>query len=516
MTKNIKNFFNITSALVFGSLLLWNCEPDVDTLGSQFFNGADAVDEAYPLIAYNINNGDTIRADASKLDSVVVGAFTESQFGMQKASYITQARLSSYAPSFGTNPVLDSAVIVIKPAYYADSVTTSTNEDYTFNDATNTDVAAKKVVSVYKIKKYGKDVPAGEFTIKVNEVNDFLGAASEELRSNKVFATGTLLGSKSYGGTVSSVTITKDSDGSELYTREAAIRMNLDSAFFQNKIIAKASSAQLADVASFIRYFKGLQISVEQNDGYMFKFAPNSLALTLYYKKDKTTDNVVSREQAEFTLDLGSSNTHYSHIVYNRDNTPSANIVSDSLIGDSRLYLQGMGGPGAGFKIPGVFLNDLKNKFKNDKIGIISAKIRIYTDPVNWDNSYTKPNYFVVRQKNQYSFLTDMSALAYTGKYNLVKTYNLNSEDAHYDIGITQTLKDMVEKESTYRDFVINVGGYTYDTTGNLIGSSYPDYANNFNTRAYTPERAVFIGSVQETDPLYKKGAKLLITYGQK
>lgn len=517
MTKNIKNFFNISSALVLGSLLLWNCEPDVDTLGSQFFTGADAVDAAYPIIAYTINNGDTIRTDASKLDSVVLGAFTEGQFGMQKASYLTQVRLSSFAPKFGTNPVLDSAVISLKPAYYQDSVTTNTVEDYIFNDATNTDVAAKKVVSVYKVKKYGKNIPASAFTIKVNEVNDFMGAASDELRSNKIFATGALLGSKSFDGKISSIAITKDTDASKLYSRDAGIYMKLDSAYFQNKIISKSGTAQLGDVASFIRYFKGLQISVEQNDGYMLKFAPNSLELSLYYKNDETKDNVVTRKAQVFTLDLGSSNTHYSHIAYNRSGTPTENLVADTITGNSRLYLQGMGGPGAGFKIPQTVIDGLKTKFSNDKIGIISAKIRIYNDPVNWDNSYTKPNYFVVRQKDQYSFLTDMATLSFTGKYNLVKTYNLHSKDAFYEIGITQTLKDLVEKDGTKnKDLVINVGGYTYDSTGKLIGSSHPTYANNFNTRSYTPQRGVFVGTVPSGDPNYDKGAKLLITYGQK
>lgn len=42
---------------------------------------------------------------------------------MQKSAYVTQVRLSSYTPDFGTNPVLDSAVMLIKPSYSADSIT---------------------------------------------------------------------------------------------------------------------------------------------------------------------------------------------------------------------------------------------------------------------------------------------------------------------------------------------------------------------------------------------------------
>ena len=45
MTKDIKKLFNITASLVIGSLILWNCEPEADMLGSQFFqNGAQGTE----------------------------------------------------------------------------------------------------------------------------------------------------------------------------------------------------------------------------------------------------------------------------------------------------------------------------------------------------------------------------------------------------------------------------------------------------------------------------------------
>ena len=154
MINNIQKLFKITASLVIGSVILWSCEPDADQLGSQFFqNGAQGTETPYPVIAYNVKNNDTIRTDAARLQSATLGAFTEPQFGMQKSSYVSQARLSSYAPDFGANPVLDSAVLVLKPLYPTDSVTTTTVEDYIYPVGT---VAAKKVVSTYPITKYGR------------------------------------------------------------------------------------------------------------------------------------------------------------------------------------------------------------------------------------------------------------------------------------------------------------------------------------------------------------------------
>ncbi|MCQ4034297.1 DUF4270 family protein [Kaistella montana] len=528
MIKNIKKTFNITASLVIGSLILWSCESDADQLGSQFFqNGAEGTETPYDVIAYNVFNGDSVRTDNSRLQTATLGAFNEPQFGLQKSAYVSQVRLPSYEPNFGTNAVLDSAVLVIKPTYPTDSVTTTTVEDYIYPDG---NVAAKKVVTTYPITKYGKTKLNGGktvFNIKVNEVTEFLGSNSDKIFSNKVVTTGALLGTKVFNGNISSIKVTKDSDNSELYLREANIRIPLDSAFFQNKIISKSSSPELADAASFIRYFKGLKISVDENDGYIFSFDPNTVEINLYYKNDgiKDADGIVTREEASYTLDLGSSNTHFNEVKFDRAGTASETALAtiDQVNGDDKIFAQGIGGPGIGLRIPAATVAAIKELYKNEKIGIISAKIRLYTDKTNWDNNYTKPNYFVVRQRDltpaagepEYldDFLEDMSALAYNANYSLVKTYDLDKNPAYYDIGITQTFKNIIEKEADNHDLILNVGSYTTDTSGNLLGLTYPNLgAQNFNTRAYTPNRAVFVGS----DPANDKRVKLLISYGKK
>lgn len=485
MIKNIKKLFNITASLVIGSLILYSCEPDADMLGSQFFqNGAQGTESLYDVIAYNVNNNDTIRTDNQRLQSATLGAFNEPQFGLQKSSYVSQVRLPSYSPDFGTNPVLDSAVLVIKPLYAADSAKTTTAEDYVYPVGA---VPAKKVVTTYPVSKYGKTKIDGKtiFNIKVNEVNDFLGVNSDKIYSDRNVSTGTLLGSKIFDGSISAIKITKDSDNSDLYVRDASLRIPLDSTFFQNKIITKGSSPELADAASFIRYIKGLKVSVAENDGYIFNFDPNSVLINLYYKKDKVESGTTTREDGVFTLDLGSSNTHFNLITYNRAGTPvmSAVAVQDTINGSAKVYAQGMGGPGIGLKIPETTIAAIKDMYNKDKIGIISAKIRLYTDVVSWSNNYQKPSYFVVKQKDLNTYLEDMSALAFTGLYNLVKTYDLDKNPAKYEIGITQTFKNVIEKEAKSRHFILNVGSYTFDQNGSLLGSFYPELgAQNFNT----------------------------------
>lgn len=524
MINSFKNLIKIGSVFLI-TLMVTSCESDIDSLGSQFFDGnsAQGTEKSYSIVAYNINHGDVIRADASKLGYATLGAFYENVFGGQKSDYITQVRLNSYNPDFGTNAVLDSAVLVLNPLYQTDSVTTVSSEiTYPAVDG----VAAKKELTTYPVQKYGKYKMNNVKTvlnIKVEEVTDFLGGNNDSIMSNKVVATSTLLGTKTFDGNITGVKITKKDDGSELLTRDAALRIALDPVFFTTKILAKKGSAELADAASFIRYFKGIKISVAENDGYIFKIAPTNMTIQLYYKNDKVENNVTTRPQSVLEMSLTGSNVHYNHIAYDRSGTPYAtampavstdanNPIYPGDAGSKQLFAQGMGGSSFGLRVKTETLDKLKAMYNNDKIGIINAKIRLYTDTDIWKNKYAKPSYFMVRQKSASTFLADMSAYTYT-TYNLIKAYDTDKDLAYYDINITKTIKDIVETNAENKDLIVDLGSYLSDTsTGALLGVKY-------NDRPYTPNRIVLKGTDDSNvgaEITNSFVAQLKVTYGSK
>lgn len=505
MILKIKNMLKLAGIAGLGIIV--GCEPEADKLGSQLFKGANGSEISYPLIAYNQNNNDSIKANAAKLDSAAIGAFTEPVFGMQKSTYVTQVRLSAYNPDFGTNPVVDSAVLVLKPAYAADSMTTATKEDEVYNN-----IPAKKVVMHAPIKKYGKANKS--ITINVNEVEDFLGAPSDAYYSNAPVALGTLLGSKTINGRTSSVKITKNSDNSELFNRDLGVRIPLNPEVFQNKIVSKKGASQLTDAASFIRYFKGIAVSVAEDDGYIFKINPNDLALQIYYKNDKVENGVTTRAQSVYAMDLGSSNAHRNVITYQRAGTSAGAALGNinSTDGDKKLFAQGMGGPGVVLKISKDTVQKLKDLYKNQKAGIVSAKMVLHTDTELWNNKYKKPSYFTVKHKGLNTFMDEMAAFAFNSSFSLVKAYKLTENPAKYEVSVTKTLKDLVEGTAEAKDleFVLNVGAYTINPqTGNYVGASDAANAQNYNNRAYTPNRVVLVG----TDASNANAASLKITY---
>jgi len=525
MIYTIKKAFTILSMIILGGVLLYNCEPEPDSLGEQLFleGAANGNETSYDLIAYNINNKDSIRSDARKLGLATLGAFSESQFGMQKASYFTQVRLPAYDPDFGAGADVDSVVLVIKPEF-ANSATTTTDENYVYPVGS---IAAKKVVNTYPVIKYGKSEISGavpSFTVRVHEVTEFLNGYNDIAYSNTNYTYGTELGSKVFNGNVNSVAITKDSDNSSIFTSPVGFRMNLSSTFFKTKIIDKKGQIELKDVSNFIRYFRGLRISVDENDGYLFQFSPSTVELLMYYRSVDAGSTAAT--QKTYAFSVGNGNAHIGHYDYNRTGSAlQAASTGNETTGDLKLFAQGMGGNSIGIKFPTATINQLKTLYQNNKAAIISAKIRMYTDPIAWNNKYKKPqnNSFTILQRDldlknpstpkvTTNFTEDLLKLGGIPTFAYMRAYDLDKNPAYYDFMVTQSLKNIVEAKPgdnnyNYQNkyFKLDLGAFLTTPSNALIGYQ-------FTTTPFATDRAVFVGS----DPSNPNRIQLKVTYGTK
>ena len=216
--------------------------------------------------------------------------------------------------------------------------------------------------------------------------------------------------------------------------------------------------------------------------------------MTMYYRSGGKSNT--------FSFDLGSSNVHFSKISYTRSSTYNAVMANiNSTGGDPLLYMQGMGGPGAGIKLNGAGISDLKRLYRDNGAAILSAKVRLYTDTNTWNNSYTKPVSFLVKKQGETDLITDLKTMLSNSNYSLVKAYSTSSNPAYYDIDITKTIKDIVEKEAEAKDLIINIGEYL-TSNGNLV-------SENYNNNVSSPYRAVFVG----TNAANNNRPKLMVTY---
>lgn len=549
MTHNLKRTFAILLLAIFGSTILYNCEPDPDSLGEQLFNNdaAQGNEVSYDVIAYNYNNNDSIRSDASRLINGlnesgtaltvgVLGAFTENQFGMQRASYVTQLRMPVDNFDFnGANPKVDSVVLVVRPPantttntyfFESDSLKTNTFDKSDFPvDGVATAVSIEK--KTYPVRKYGKIGGASKsMKINVHEVTTFLDTNDDSFkRSNKTLSTGELLGSGVFDGNVSSLSITKKSDNSVVFTGNLGFRIKLSNTdFFQTHILDKKGKPELQDAANFIRYFKGIKISVDETDRYLYQFSPNDLELIMYYKYDKTDNGTTTRPQTTLKFNLGAPNAHLGLYEYERAGTSVAGALASSKPseGDARLFVQGMGGPSVAVKIKDETIAQLRDIYNKDKAGILSAKIRIYVDPASWKNTgSTEDRRFILLTNPLANTTIDYSKLAFTSDLlNGLGLYYYNkskdNKPEYYDFIVTKALKDIVEqkteKDSSGNDqpvvnklLYISAGSFAANATGTLLG------VRN-TTRAFDMNRIILTG----TDKTNENRVQLKVTYATK
>ncbi|MBB6332885.1 hypothetical protein HNP24_003888 [Chryseobacterium sediminis] len=546
MTHNLKRTFAMLLLAIFGSAILYNCEPDPDSLGEQLFNddAAQGNEIAYPVIAYNYDNKDSIRSDASRLISGVseagaasyvgvLGAFTEGEFGMQRASYVTQLRMPVDNYDFnGANPKVDSVVLVVRPPanttsntyfFESDSLKTNTFEKSDFPvDGVATAVSIER--KTYPVRKYGK-IGGGSKSMKINvhEVTTFLDANDDKFKRSNAgtsISTGELLGSGVFDGNINSLSITKKSDNSVVFTGNLGFRMKLSNTnFFQTHILDKKGKPELQDAANFIRYFKGIKISVDETDKYLYQFSPNDLQLIMYYKYDKTENGATTRPQTNLVFNLGGSNAHIGLYEYSRTNSSVEKALAaiNSSEGDERLFVQGMGGPSAVMKIKDETIADLKKIYVEKKAGILSAKIRVYVDPLSWKNTNsTEDRKFTLLNNTLNSNGTiDFSKLTYTSDLSTgLGLYNYNKDKDYYDIIVTKTIKDLVEEAKDSdgnfiknKPLIISAGTFAANATGTLLG------VRN-TTRAFDMNRVILTGiDKNNTNP---KRIQLMVTYATK
>ena len=543
MIHTVKRTFAILLMAVFGSALLYNCEPEADALGEQLFidGAAEGNVTSYPLIAYNVNNNDSIRSEASRLISqvtgtgsssslAVLGAFSEGQFGMQKASFLTQLRMSTDNFDFGKTPKVDSVVFVMKPfvSSAADSIVTRPLKDENILIGTE-NVAVSTEIKTYPTDfsaKYGKTKlgSGGSHTlmhINVDEITTFLDGNTEAFKySNVAVSTGESLGSGILEGRVSAKTITKKSDNSTVFTSDPGLRIRLNKDFFQTKILDKNGKPELMDAANFTRYFKGIRLSVTDTDGYLLQMSPDNMEIIMYYTNEKNTNGTITRPQSTFKFSLAGNIGNARIGQYEYDRTGSAWDAARNSInpttGDKKLYLQGMGGPSVRVKIPEETIEDLKTLYEKNKVAIVSAKIRIYTDTDTWNNKYKRTaNNFTLLPLTKdpktnlelpKDFLTDTSV-----GFNWLQSYDLDKNPSYYEFTVTKTVKDIVEKaaDGTTKEnkpLLLNMGRFILSDGTTRIGY-------RFTERAFATERGVFVGS-DENNP--ERRIQLKIIYGTK
>lgn len=347
------------------------CDKDFATLESDVINSENAtsfeiISEQYDIITYT-KALEPVQTNGLGLNTLGI---YDDLYGRTTSGFVTQVTSATFDPDFGDGVVLDS--VVLKLPYF--SVATEIEDDGTILYELDSVIGREKIkLRLFESDYFIRDFdPSGEFNDSQDYFSDKSTSTTESI-SNAVLEAQELsivpnpnpqldkhisldaqgnLNISNYGFVLTQI----EGEGEELdtiVTRDSpGIRVKLDPAYWQSKIIDQEGEAVLSSQNNFAEYFKGLYFKAEPVDNkgsfLILNTGAQTSVITLYYTRltPSTTDDEDETEQATFVIRFGPNRINF---MDNNFTTPINN--GDAIIGDSRLYLKGGHGSLANIKL---------------------------------------------------------------------------------------------------------------------------------------------------------------------
>ena len=382
MKSNHFRILSIPALLVILIFLVYACKKDPYKVGINLLPPSDTLNvktsDTASFVAYSILQ-DSVRTDETALS--ILGSLMDPVFGSTTASFYMQYWLSEEAPDFGTNPGLDSVVLMIPYGnIYGDTNALQTLKVYELSQNINYD---SSYYSNQSVETYG--IPLANYTFK---------PAPKD-----------------------SVTV-----GGVKFPPH--IRINLDklTKYFGNKLVD--GQAFMVTNPAFLEFMKGLYIESSRSlsGGALLSFDPtSSLSNLIMYYHNTTSDSL------QFLFIGAPYSARFNHIDHNHylNVTPDFRqqvLLHDTTLGKNNLYIQGLAGVRIRLRLP--FLN---NFGKSGKIAINSAVITIKN--AETDTTLKPPvnlTLVVVDSAGRVGFLIDENegSFYFGGSYNTsARTY---------------------------------------------------------------------------------------------
>lgn len=413
------------------------------------------------LLNSSIVDSSTVFTKLIKEDSVasnytersVLAYMKDDEFGETTSNIVFALTLPSSNVSFGTNPILDSAVLVM--SYSSSS------------------------------PLYGDSL---KYKVNVNQLNETLYSATKQ----KVFYTNkewnvnaAIVGSKEFFPAYN------DSLNINLYGHQDSIvkiapqlRIPLNNQFVVDNILS-LDSATLSTSQLFANHFKGLRLSIDKisapaNGGAISldTYTEGASRLEIYYRYTNSEDK---QDTTSISFPIaGSSGTAATEVKWENTGTPARTTLDNPAKNHEKLYLKGLAGTKIKVEFP--YLDSLKRLGKN--LAINRAEL-IFT-----------------AEEPQQTSLTPLSALriySWDLAHQPALIPDENPSDARYlGTGYVGGVYN-----STKKIYVINVTGYIQD----LFRKKHPNYGTYITTydfygrtgRLNAPGRSVLLGGASSS-----------------
>ncbi len=403
------------------ALFLVSCQKDPYSIGYSILPSSDTLTtrttDTITVQAFSVLQ-DSIRSDESATN--MLGCVVDPVFGKTIANFCSQFYLSSDKIDFGTDPILDSVVLMLR-----------------YNSL------------------YGETNTLQH--VKVYELNEDIYRDSAYYSNRSVSYFPTLLGEKTFRPNLV--------DSVPLYGTKVLphLRINLNqySNYFGNKLLYAPEEA-LLNSNNFVKFMKGLYIesSPVAADGALISFNMTSslTSLAVFFKSHDSTGKLVDSLIYEFVISAkGARINTFNHENYKDANPEFINQVvnHDSADGKNKLYLQGLGGVKIKIKLPYI-----KELSKSRDVVLNNAVLKLTN--IMSDNSLAPPAKLTLIKSDstgKIGFLVDENeGSAYFGS-------SYRASDKSYNFRITRHLQQVLQGKIPNYDLYLLVN----DPSSNVL-----------------------------------------------
>ncbi|MET3112738.1 hypothetical protein AAKU52_000456 [Pedobacter sp. CG_S7] len=355
------------------------------------------------------------------------GYFKDPLFGTSEASLALSVNLPSSAYSFGTNAMVDSAVLVLpySTQFYGDTTT-----------------------SVYSVN-------VQQLTKNLSTETSFLSNREWEAQTE---IAGTFTG-RIKPNTPFKITAIVAAKPDTLKAVPASLRIKLSNAFIKTNILDKGTTVLLNDV-TFNSSFKGLKVSINKANstgtgGVMFfDFNKGNASIEVYYtKQNATTTTAIDTAVALFPINQ-KINPVAATIKHNYTGTPVATQLADATNKQyEATYLQPLAGVRNKISFP-----YLKQFVKNLGAKIIINKAELVVDlstgnevaPFVPAQSLALYQYDIAGQR---ALIPDQNSSDFRYIANFGGGYNIGTKN--YTFIVTGLLQDLIDGKSIDNGFYL-------------------------------------------------------------
>ncbi len=261
-------------------LALTSCDDDFNTIGGGLIGGQFDSLPRYRagVIAYSEKLG-PVQSNATQAN--LLGVYNNPVFGLETASVLTQLSLPSNAPVFGTEPVVDSVVLILP--YYSKVIDQDADGNSTY-----------KLDSIYGNSPFKLSITRSNYFLNDFDPDSNFEVAQKYYSDQGPVFENNLIGAPLYVNEIfrpskNEVTFQEYNETNELDTVTVSprLRVNLQSEFFQENIINKEGAIELSNNNNFKNYLRGLYFKAEPLNGegsmILLNFGAQDAGIIIYY-----------------------------------------------------------------------------------------------------------------------------------------------------------------------------------------------------------------------------------------